>query len=160
MRLRVIVFRAVGTIEIAFVGEVKTTLKRLAVEKPFPGFEKIVAGKFAADFIEQVHVIRKRLLTLRGLDAAVTPDLWRSLLPRNRLQSKIASLLRKFLVPAPERKRRRLRAIPFNSRDRATNAVVVPLPISEVWESFILTNKLSRRAAAQPDRQHRLVGHG
>jgi hypothetical protein len=57
MRLRVIVFGAVGAIEIALVRQVKAALERLAVEKTLAGFEQIIAGKFPADLIEQIHVI-------------------------------------------------------------------------------------------------------
>ena len=71
MRLRVIVFRAVGAIEVALIGQVEAALKRLAVENALAGFEQVVAGKFAADFIEQVHADPKRIGTLRGLAASV-----------------------------------------------------------------------------------------
>src|SRR5205085_4386252 len=57
MRLRVIVLGAIGAIEVALVGEVEAALQRLPVEKAFAGFEQVVAGKFAADFIEQVHEV-------------------------------------------------------------------------------------------------------
>ena len=57
MRLRVIVLSAIGAIEIAFIGEVEAALQRLPVEKALAGFEQVVAGKFAADFIEQVHEV-------------------------------------------------------------------------------------------------------
>ena len=58
MRLRVVVFRAVRAIEIALIGQVKAALERLAVENALTGFEQVIAGEFAADFIEQVHGIR------------------------------------------------------------------------------------------------------
>ncbi len=58
MRLRVIVFRAVGAIEIALIGQVEAALERLAIEDALAGFEQVIAGEFAADFIEQVHGIR------------------------------------------------------------------------------------------------------
>src|ERR1700731_550320 len=75
MRLRVIVFGAVGAIEIALVGEVEAALQRLAIEQAFAGFEQVIAGKFAADFIEQVHGVPKWNSTLRGLSPDVSSNL-------------------------------------------------------------------------------------
>src|SRR5450631_2239902 len=56
MRLRVIVFRAVGAIEVALIGEVEAALQRLAVENTLSGFEQVIPGKFPANLVEQVHV--------------------------------------------------------------------------------------------------------
>src|ERR1051326_6156251 len=55
MWLRVIVFDAIGAIEIALGGKIETALQRLAIEEPLARFEQVVAGKFAADSIKQVH---------------------------------------------------------------------------------------------------------
>jgi hypothetical protein len=52
MRLRVIVFCAVRAIEVALVREVETALKWFSVENTLPGFQQVVAGKFAANFVE------------------------------------------------------------------------------------------------------------
>src|SRR6059058_3491435 len=57
VRFRVIVLGAIGAIEVALVGEIEAALQRLPVEQAFAGFEQVVAGKFAADFIEQVHEV-------------------------------------------------------------------------------------------------------
>ena len=74
MRLRVIVFRAVGAIEVALIGQIETALERLAIENALSGFEQVIPGKFAADLIEQVHADPERIRTLRGLATPVTPD--------------------------------------------------------------------------------------
>ena len=55
MRLRVIVFGAIGAIEVALIGQVNTALQRFAVEKTLTGFEKVIAGKFAADLLYSLH---------------------------------------------------------------------------------------------------------
>ena len=51
MRLDVVVFRAIGAVEIAAIGQIEAALERLAVEDALAGFEQVIAGKFAADFI-------------------------------------------------------------------------------------------------------------
>lgn len=50
MRPRIIVTRAIGTIEIASVGEIKAALKRFAVKKTLARFKQVITGKFAADW--------------------------------------------------------------------------------------------------------------
>jgi hypothetical protein len=40
-------------IEVALIGQIEAALQRLAIEKALSGFEQIVAGEFAADFVEQ-----------------------------------------------------------------------------------------------------------
>ena len=64
MRLRVIVFGAIGAIEVALVGEIETALQRLAIEEALAGFEQVIAGKFPADFIEQIHGVPERPQTV------------------------------------------------------------------------------------------------
>ena len=71
MRLGVIVLGAIGAIEIALVGQVKTALEWLAIEQPLAGFKNVVSGKFAADLIEQIHGVRGAW-TLRRVRSAVT----------------------------------------------------------------------------------------
>lgn len=59
MRPAVIVFSAIGTIEIATIRDVQTALQRSAVEQPLTRFQNVVAGKFAADFTKKLHAMMK-----------------------------------------------------------------------------------------------------
>jgi hypothetical protein len=57
MRPAIVVLGAIGTIEITTIRHVKTALQRSAIEKTLPRFQDVVAGKFSADFVEQLHTI-------------------------------------------------------------------------------------------------------
>ena len=59
MRPAVVVLGAIGTIEIATVRDVKTALQRFAVEQTLARFQNIIAGKFAADFVQKLHAMMK-----------------------------------------------------------------------------------------------------
>ena len=59
MRPAVIVFSAIGTIEIATIRDVQTALQRSAVEQTLTRFQNVVAGKFTADFTEKLHAMMK-----------------------------------------------------------------------------------------------------
>src|SRR6185436_15389262 len=55
MRPTVVVFRAIGAIEIAAIGQIKTALERLAIEEALAGLEDVITGKLAADVLKQCH---------------------------------------------------------------------------------------------------------
>ena len=57
MRPAVVVLGAIGTIEITTIRHVKTALQRFAVEETLTGFQNVIAGKFAADFVEKLHAV-------------------------------------------------------------------------------------------------------
>ena len=67
MRTAVIVFGAIGAIEVATIRNVETALQRFAIEDALPGFEQVVAGKFAADFTEKLHAMMKERLAYDNL---------------------------------------------------------------------------------------------
>ena len=51
----VVVFGAVGAIEITAVRDVQAALQRFSVEETPTGFQNVIAGKFAADFVQELH---------------------------------------------------------------------------------------------------------
>lgn len=55
MRPAVVVLGAIATIEIATIRDVKAALQRFTIEEALARFEDVVAGKFAADFIQKLH---------------------------------------------------------------------------------------------------------
>ena len=57
MRSAVVVLSAIGAIEVATVRHVKTALQRSAIEETLAGFQNVIAGKFAADFVEELHAV-------------------------------------------------------------------------------------------------------
>src|ERR1700675_4716225 len=59
VRPAVVVLSAIGTIKIATVSHVKTALQRFAVEQTLARFQNVIAGKFAADFVEKLHAMMK-----------------------------------------------------------------------------------------------------
>ena len=59
MRPGVIVFGAISAIQVALVRYVKAALQRFAVDEPFTRFQNVVAGEFAADFIEKLHAMKE-----------------------------------------------------------------------------------------------------
>ena len=60
MRPAVVVLGAIGTIEIATVRDIKTALQRSAVEKTLTRFQNVIAGKFAADFVQELHATDRK----------------------------------------------------------------------------------------------------
>jgi len=69
MRPAVIVLSAIGTIKIATVRDVKTALQRFTVEEALSRFQKVIAGKFAADFVEKLHAMTNELAAYDNLPA-------------------------------------------------------------------------------------------
>jgi hypothetical protein len=59
MRPAIVVFGAIGAIEVALVRHVKAALQRFAIEKTLTRFQNVIAGEFATDFIEKLHAIMK-----------------------------------------------------------------------------------------------------
>jgi hypothetical protein len=59
MRPAVVVFGAIGTIEIATVGDVKTALQRFPVEETLDRLQNAIAGEFTADFAKKLHAMMK-----------------------------------------------------------------------------------------------------
>ena len=57
MRPAVVVLGAIGTIEIATVRDVKTALQGFAVEQTLTRFQNVVAGKFAANVLDNLHPV-------------------------------------------------------------------------------------------------------
>src|SRR6266404_1638167 len=57
VRPAVVVFGAIGTIEIATIRDVKAALQRLAVEETLTRFQDIIAGKFAANVFDNLHAV-------------------------------------------------------------------------------------------------------
>ena len=55
MRPAIVVFGAIGTIEIATVRDVKAALQGFAVEETLTRFQNVIAGKFTADFVQELH---------------------------------------------------------------------------------------------------------
>ena len=60
MRPAVVVLRAIGTIEIAMIRDIKTALQRFAIEQTLARFQNIVAGKFTADVFQNLHAALMR----------------------------------------------------------------------------------------------------
>ena len=69
MRPAVVVFGAIGAIEIAAVRDVKAALQRSAVEQTLTGFQNVIAGKFAAYFTEKLHAMMKECAAYDNLPA-------------------------------------------------------------------------------------------
>src|SRR5580704_13235182 len=69
MRPAVVVLSAISTIEIAAIRDVKTALQRFAVEQTLTRFQNVVAGKFAANFIEELHAMMKECATYDNMPA-------------------------------------------------------------------------------------------
>ena len=53
----VVVFGAISAIEVALVRHIKAALQRFAVFETLRRFQDVVAGKFTADFVEQLHAV-------------------------------------------------------------------------------------------------------
>ena len=60
MRPAIVVFGAVGTIEIATVRDVKAALQGFAVEETLTRFQNVIAGKFPADFVQELHATNRK----------------------------------------------------------------------------------------------------
>jgi hypothetical protein len=69
MRPAVVVLGAIGTIEIATVRDVKTALQRFPIEETLTRFQNVIAGKFAADFVEKLHAMTNELAAYDNLPA-------------------------------------------------------------------------------------------
>jgi hypothetical protein len=69
MRPAVVVLGAIRTIQIAAVRDIKTALQRLAIEKTLTGFHNVIAGKFAPDFVEELHAMMKEDAAYDNLSA-------------------------------------------------------------------------------------------
>src|SRR5215813_15400537 len=59
MRPAVIVFGAISAVQIALVRHVQTALQRLSVFETLSRFQDVVAGEFAADFVQQLHAVER-----------------------------------------------------------------------------------------------------
>ena len=57
MRPAVVVFGAIGTIEITTIRDIKAALERFTVEETLSRFQNVIAAKFTADFTEKLHVM-------------------------------------------------------------------------------------------------------
>ena len=60
MRPAVVVFGAIGTVEIATICDVQTALQRFAVEQTPTRFQNVIAVKFAADFVQELHATNRK----------------------------------------------------------------------------------------------------
>ena len=69
MRAAIVILGAVGTIEIAAVCDIKAALQRFAIEKTLTRLQNVIAGKFAADFVEKFHTIMKEHAVYDNLPA-------------------------------------------------------------------------------------------
>ena len=69
MRPAVVVFGAIGTVKIATVRDVKAALQRFPIEETLTRFQDVVAGKFAADFIEELHAMMTECAAYDNLPA-------------------------------------------------------------------------------------------
>ena len=69
MRPAVVVLGAIGTIEITTIRDVKTALQRFAVDEALTRFQNIIAGKFSADFVEELHAMMKEHAAYDNLPA-------------------------------------------------------------------------------------------
>jgi hypothetical protein len=67
MRPAIVVFRAIGAIEVALVRHVQAALQRPPVEKTLTRFQDVVAGKLTADFTEELHAMMKEHLAYDNL---------------------------------------------------------------------------------------------
>ena len=57
MQPAIVVFSAISAIEVAPVRYIKTALQRFAIEKTLTRFQNVIAGKFATDFVEELHAV-------------------------------------------------------------------------------------------------------
>jgi hypothetical protein len=69
MRPAVIVLSAIGTIEITTIRDIKAALERFTVEEALSRFQNVIAGKFAADFVEKLHAMTNELAAYDNLPA-------------------------------------------------------------------------------------------
>ena len=69
MRPAVVVFGAIGTVKIATVCDVKTALQRFPIEETLARFQNVIAGKFAANFVEKLHTMMKEHAAYDNLPA-------------------------------------------------------------------------------------------
>ena len=69
MRSAIIVFGAISTIEVAPVRHVQAALQRFAVFETLSRFQNVIAGEFAADFIEKLHAMIKEYTAYNNLPA-------------------------------------------------------------------------------------------
>jgi len=69
MRSAVVVLGAIGTIEIATIRNIKAALEWFAVDEALARFENVIAGKFAADFVEKLHAMTKEHAAYDNLPA-------------------------------------------------------------------------------------------
>jgi hypothetical protein len=69
MRPAIVVFSAISAIEIALVRYIKAALQRLAITETLSRFQDVVAGKFAADFTEELHAMMKERTAYDNLPA-------------------------------------------------------------------------------------------
>ncbi|PYJ38221.1 MAG: hypothetical protein DME84_05330 [Verrucomicrobia bacterium] len=60
MRPAIVILGAISTIQIATVRDIKAALQRFAIEETLTGFHKVIAGEFAADFVEELHAINRK----------------------------------------------------------------------------------------------------
>src|SRR6202040_1353729 len=56
----VVIFGAIGTIEIAPIRDVQAALQGFAVEETLTRFQDVIAGKFATDFVEELHAVDRK----------------------------------------------------------------------------------------------------
>src|SRR5260370_5743853 len=57
VRPAVVIFGAIGTIEIATIRDVKTALQRFTVDEALGRFQNVIAGKFAANVSDNLHAV-------------------------------------------------------------------------------------------------------
>ena len=69
MRPAIIVFSAISAIEVALVRHIETALQRFAITETLSRFQDVVAGKFAADFTEELHAMMKERTAYDNLPA-------------------------------------------------------------------------------------------
>jgi len=60
MRPAVVVLSAIGTTEITTIRDIKAALQGFAIEKTLTRFQNVIAGKFAADFVQELHATNRR----------------------------------------------------------------------------------------------------
>jgi hypothetical protein len=67
VRPAIVVFGAIGAIEIATICDVQAALQGFSVEETPTRFQNVIAGKFTADSIEELHADNERICSLRQL---------------------------------------------------------------------------------------------
>jgi hypothetical protein len=60
MRPAVVILGAISAVEVATIRHVQTALQRFAVDEALAGFQNVIAGKFAADFVEELHATNQK----------------------------------------------------------------------------------------------------